>query len=322
MSKPVYVADAEESSAEKVVYAKDAAGNYYEAYNVFGVAYFNFMDFGTPSNGAIDQVGYYGTFSPVADGAYWGGGRGTVHWMLETSWNSDRTWVGSGGVYGANAGLNKSGDPFWTNNIIRTYGISIDETVTETDTEAVLGMYRNGTFYNSNDDLVSTTANGTYYAGGYANNATKAGFYISSARPTDFYSVRVYDKVLTSDERARNHLVDLILYYDLELPADILLDENMLNEIASSCATVPFATDAMAAAAALQIEDIIKTVLTSGKVYDLYVSDGLVGNYTALTSADSMVEVRYEPKTYDVKFQVKLGEAEATLHATVKVVFG
>lgn len=69
MSKPVYVADAEESSAEKVVYAKDAAGNYYEAYNVFGAAYFNFMDFGTPSNGAIDQVGYYGTFSPVADGS-------------------------------------------------------------------------------------------------------------------------------------------------------------------------------------------------------------------------------------------------------------
>ena len=292
MSKPVYVADAEESSADKVVYAKDEAGELLSAYDVFGVDYFNFMDHGTPANGAIDQVGYYGTFSPVADGSYWGGGRGTVHWMLETSWNSDRRWVGSGGTYGENSGLNKSGDPFWTVNTIRTYGVYIDETVTETDTEAVLGLYRNGVLYNNNEDKVSTTADGTYYAGGYAANATKAGFYLSSARPTDFYSVRVYDKVLTADERARNHLVDLILYYDLDLPADILADEDMLSEVAACCTDVSFATDAMAAASvALQIEDIIKTVLTSGKVYSLYVSDGLVANFTALTSADSMANV-------------------------------
>ena len=298
MSKPVYVADLEESSASKVVYAKDASGDYLHAYNVFGAQYFNIMDYGDPSNGAIDQVGFFGTFSPVTDGAYWGGGRGTVHWMLETSWSSDRTWLkqtASHGGYGANSGLNISGDPFWTVSTIRTYGISIDETETvdgdTTVVSAVLSMYRDGGFYNSNAQVPNTTADGTYYDEEYT--AAKAGFYLSSARPTDFYGVRVYNKVLSDAEKLQNHMVDLILYYDITLPAAFIADEKMMATLASTVAGVPFETDlTMIAAAALQIEDAIQSIYQTSKIYDLYVQDGLVANYTALTPTDTMASVK------------------------------
>ncbi len=295
MAKPVYVADAEESSASKVVYAKDANGDYLHAYNVFGAQYFNIMDYGTPSNISIDQVGFFGTISPVQDGAYWGGGRGAVHWMLETSWSSDRTGVGTGAAWGGSWGLNVNGNPFWTHSVIRTYGISIEETTVEipatdtteatTKTGGILSMYRNGGFYNSNADLPIAYEHDAYAAG-------NAGFYLSAGRPTDFYTVRVYDKVLTNGERLQNHMVDLLLFYDLELPLDFIADEDMMADLAANVASLPFETDMMAAnAVALQIEDLIQSIYQTSKIYKMYVQDGLVANYTALSPNDTTASI-------------------------------
>ncbi len=62
--------------------------------------------------------------------------------------------------------------------------------------------------------------------------------------PSEVYAIRVYDRVLTEAEKQHNHLIDLLAFYDVALPANMannpaLLDKSMAAEFYA----YPFVSD-------------------------------------------------------------------------------
>ena len=90
-------------------------------------------------------------------------------------------------------------------------------------------------------------------------------FWLSSTRPTDFYTVRIYDVALTDDEKVQNRFVDMLYYYGIEIPETLKGNAEKLIELGKDPELLGFATDASAKAAykALiesKIDDLSKTV--------------------------------------------------------------
>ena len=59
----------------------------------------------------------------------------------------------------------------------------------------------------------------------------RSGFWLSAGTPTDFLNVRVYNRALTQAEKNQNRLADIKAYYGLELDAEVLEDEELVNQI-------------------------------------------------------------------------------------------
>ena len=336
MYKPLYVYDA--AQADKI--ARDADGNKIETFSQDVATTGLFVD-----KGNVDYLGWFQSITSAVDGQIYSGWkqgttpeqtRGASYWVFghnngdSSAWyfeDSSRQGWWLGGVSRAPAGgLHVLSDPFQTNSQIRTYAISVDETVKTVDdasvTEALFSLYRDGGLYNSNASKINSTANnddknGDGKPGKYQESVTDANgktthyyenwtngyfdwdfdsttrFWLSNNRPTDFFGVRIYDRALSAAELAHNRLVDLILYYGIKLSSEITSNAELFDKIAGSATEVPFATDTVGMAAAkTELNNIINFTKESSKLYELYVSEGLVANYTALSAGDNTASVK------------------------------
>lgn len=115
--------------------------------------------------------------------------------------------------------------------------------------------------------------------------------------PSDVYAVRVYSTPLTQDERNVNHLVDLLAYAKIDPKDFSSLDRTAKASIAAQMTDFTFSDDAESIRTALRdlLNNITAGVGTEGN--HLYVTDGLVGLYTAyetfasaiITSEDAII---------------------------------
>ncbi len=254
MYKPVYVHDVQSEDG----IARDADGNKLETY-----------DFDPEATGLhlektpIDQIGWFSSYESSCDGiGYkpWGAApRGSVHWLYDcSSWYSGNNgnWVGK--KWTAAGGLNKLDDTLRRNKEIRTYSILLDETLTVAEdgtrtTTALFALYRDALFYNSNEaeEALNSTANGEG-KDGYRDIdtvGTSGSFWLSATHPTDFFTVRVYNKALTEAELAHNRTADLLYYYGVTVPDSLYGNDAAMTALAAEISTLPFATDAAAIAA-------------------------------------------------------------------------
>lgn len=302
MYKPLYLYDAD----EKDHIARDAYGNALETfdYNMNTTGIFVHLL-------AVDTLGWFQNLASAIDGVIykdWRSGlatdeelratRSISHWTFAMNngdaggWYLDSSgrqsfWLGAAKV--ANGGLNVKGDVFQKNNVISTYAMSVDETVTDTgDTEAVFALYRDGVFYNSNQKQndINTTAKGLA-DGGYFTDFDEAvcRFWLSCNRPTDFFSVRIYSRALTDTERKQNRAVDVLNYYKVKLPETYIQDTTVLARMFDLVADEVLVTDPLTyIAKAAEVEAKVLSCYPKFDTLDeLYVKEGLVALYTAFT---------------------------------------
>lgn len=205
---PIYVANPDGSIAKN----PDGSGMELYAQTGHGAT-------GAENAGAADHIGFLSSFATERDGTYGSvlRERGAVLWCLTDaavpSWDSP--WIGldsrgGGGMRGA----------FRKLDTIHTYAITRDETRKENgDLTAVYELVCDReSFKKSLTVSTANTAEGrTYY-----DKDDTGDFYLSSQTPTDFYAVRIYDRLLTKEEMEQNLLVDKMLYYGLCIPYETL----------------------------------------------------------------------------------------------------
>ncbi|MBQ9736337.1 MAG: hypothetical protein IJV96_06110 [Clostridia bacterium] len=318
--KPVYVA-ADETG---MTFATDADGNRIETYGATkadGTQYYS----GIPGydNWPVDSLGWFQAYTANMDASTWSGGRNAIHFVFDNNtWTSggNGRWVGSGDAWNGNSGLNIQSNPFHKLGSIYSYAYVIDETVTTTEggttTTALFELYRDGALYKSNASKLSSSANGVA-GNGYYNLADKGNgnsFFLSAGAPTDFYVIRVYSDLLTAGEKAQNHMVDVLAYYDVKVP-DYDATIEGLKANAASFAEIGFAKDdstysANKTAVQALIDDAKATV-----AYQLYVTDGIVGLFTAFDGADDET-VNLAAKTWANRV------AGSSYNASLKAVHG
>ena len=277
MYRPVYVADKEASAAAGYgVPATDASGNplaswQYEAIATAGNTY-------SHRDGAVglDVLGNFVSFQhrTTIDDA-WGGGRNATRWShgVSTTWSGVK-WTDSwNSVGGLNRGTN---DPFQLEGEVVLYSLVRDETTTDTGISASFALYQNNALYKS-----KTWAEDAYKDG-------EADFWLSAGRPTDFYTVRIYNRVLTAAENQQNHLADVVLYYGANIPENMLPGGDKYEQLATALGGIGFVTDEVERAAmSLKIKATIRDIEKNSDLLSLYVQDNLVGLFTALNSLDN-----------------------------------
>ncbi|MBE6567052.1 MAG: hypothetical protein E7657_00150 [Ruminococcaceae bacterium] len=308
MYKPLYVYDAD--STDHI--AKEADGTRMESFNQEN------FSVGLHVSYPIDQMGWFTSYVTYLDSDkhYWSPvgssyadrssgivGRGTVHWRFfcPTWTHGGNGWQTVGGLgHVPGAGLNKTSDAFQTNNVIRTYGIYLDETLTVADdgtrtTTALFGLYRNAQKYGDNSNKLNSTANADSACGyrdidaSYPDN--NFNFWLSSTRATDFFGVRIYDRVLTDAERKQNHAVDILNYYKVKISEAYAADQTVLNRILDLVADEELLTDPLAyVAKAGEVQAKVEKCYPSFNTLDeLYVKDGLEALYTAFVGDGAFV---------------------------------
>ena len=305
MYKPLYVYDA--NQADHI--AREEDGSLMESFNQENFS----VDLHVTR--PIDQMGWFTSYVTYLDSDrhYWSPknapsyaektsgavGRGTVHWRFYCpTWShGGNGWQTVGGnvngeVHAAGVGLNKTNDAFQTNNVIRTYGIYLDETLTVADdgtrtTTALFGLYRNAQKYNDNSNKLNSTANADS-ACGYrdieaAYPDSNFNFWLSSTRATDFFTVRIYDVALNDAEKLRNHGVDVLNYYGAKILKEYASDEAFLTRVTDILADEELLTDPLAyVAKAGEVQDKVEKCYPKfNDLNDLYVKNGLTALYTA-----------------------------------------
>ena len=240
----------------------------------------------------IDQLGWFSSYGAQLDGVGsrpWGEEtRGSVHWLFNcpswyhnptgtTGWGHNYNWVWhdmSGRGISAKGGLHKVGDSYQQNDVLRVYSISLDETLTVADngdrtTTGLFSLYRDSTLYNSNAGALNSTASPTETPGRGARlyvdidtDFEYSDFFLSATRPTDFYTVRIYNKALTKNEMLHNRAADLLYYYGVDIPADLKDTPAVLLQIGTAQEAMPFATDALSFAANKQTLTDVLTAMT------------------------------------------------------------
>ena len=294
--KPVYVA-ADETG---MTFATDADGNRIETYGATkadGTQYYSGIS--GFANWPVDSLGWFQAYTDNMDASTWGGGRNAIHFVFNNNgWTSGGMghWIG-GSAWDGNGGLNIQGNPFHKLGGIYSYAYVIDETVTTeadvTTTTALFELYRDGALYKSNANALNSSANGRAYNGYYnlADQGNGNSFFLSAGAPTDFYVVRIYSDLLTADEKAQNHMVDVLAYYDVKVVNnETVIDELMAS--AASFAEIGFAKDdAEYAATKLGVQALVNEAKAT-VAYQLYVTDGVVGLFTAFGGAyDATVDL-------------------------------
>lgn len=243
--KPVYVYDADE---EDHIAKKDGA--LLESYVCLG----NIPDGAATAGVAVDRFGWFSSWTNNIAGKYWSLGRGGLIWLWHApAWGGNNNkWVGAN--WGST--MHIQSNPFTIDNEMHTHGFYVDETRTTeggtTVVTALVGLYRDVAEYRNNAGELQSTANGGGSVdGGYLDRPfnSEEYFYLSTARPTEFFTIRVYDKALTMDERAHNHFVDLLNHYGVEAPADALRNTDALVALGNTYANMEFAFDAATVAA-------------------------------------------------------------------------
>lgn len=289
MYKPVYLYDVR---AEDHI-ARDADGVPLETY-----------DFDPEATGlhlektAIDQIGWFSSYESSCDGIghkSWGSApRGSVHWFFNCNeWyarhngtGTNANWLGK--KWTAAGGLNRLDDTLRQNNVVQTYSITLDETMTVKEdgtrvTTALFSLYRDTRFYNSNanENALNSTANGEGYLGYMDIDARETGgFWLSATHPTDFFCVRVYNKALTEAELLHNRTADLLCYYGVAIPDALYGNDAAMAALGALLADTPFATDAAAFAAARATVEAALASLT--RTVTLTLDGEVAGTLTAV----------------------------------------
>ena len=176
-------------------------------------------------------------------------GRGSVVWILKEGMTRGQFSANQTKKAGGN-GLMKAGEAFHQYDAIHTYTVSLlKEDYTGTDGNAYLrGTYtllRDRVTYQSavaNSENPNAT-DGTYFPSKNHSTSAPALFCLSYSVPTDFYGVRVYNRVLSAEEQRQNHAVDILEYYNLTV-SKTWAEENMSN-LGAVLAHATFVTDAM-----------------------------------------------------------------------------
>lgn len=122
-----------------------------------------------------------------------------------------------------------------------------------------------------------TDAGRTYY-----DKKDVGDFYLFSQTPTDFYSVRIYNRTLSETEMAQNRTADLLYYYGISIPEQLYGNTAAMTQLTAAIGTVKFATDsAERAACVAQIETALAALKTATVPVHAYGS--LVGNIETLS---------------------------------------
>ena len=193
-------------------------------------------------------------------------------------------WVIAGGaVAGKDAMTLNHGMNLLADTSYRSRGVAHSYTVTRDETEAT------AVYQIIQDTAVLKTS--TKFGDGIDFTEDDNGsFYLSDRLPTDFYALRIYDRVLSAEELQMNRLGDFISFYRITLPDNIREDRTKLTALATASSAIPMSNDAVeAAGAVLTFNEIIAKLSVDTGIYDLYVQDGLVANYTALNTTDTTV---------------------------------
>ena len=240
---------------------------------------------------------------PLAGGATW-------HGNTSNAWYSggrDKTW---GHLFDKNGGVQAG----------TTFVFSKTTTHTGEGEEATYSVKyvreQNITFNTSSNDDFQVIAGNTYDQATYeaAVTAGKRGFKMYSGMPADVYAIRVYDRNLTTAEKKLNHYIDLLAFYQVDVPAGVTSEQ--LAVVAPSYYTTTFVADnngvfedydsnkakltADMKAFDLAVNGVEKTV------YDeLYVKGGLVALYSAF-GADVSYDVSVNNTWYN-----KVGDVNA-----------
>ncbi len=295
--KPVYVYDANEPDH---IAKKD--GKLLES-----MSYANIPDGAATAGVAVDRFGWFSSWTNNIGGNYWGLGRGGLIWLWHAPvWGGHNgKWVGSGAwATDADSMFDKS-NPFTIDNEMHTHGFYVDETRTTeggtTVVTALVGLYRDVAEYKNNANNLQSTATGDgSVKNGYLDRPFNAEeyFYLSTARPTEFFTIRVYNKTLTMDERAHNHFIDLLNHYGVEAPADALRNTEALVSLGNTYKDMKFSFDAATIAAnKATLENAIaavkKTVnvTVDGETVDSI--DVLGTTYTLPTTVDGKLAISW-----------------------------
>ncbi len=272
--KPLYVADENDQ-----LYVS-ASGELLETFEAGGNTPIDAVDF----PGAIDQLGWWSSYTYNLDGVDQAGlsrGRGNQSWFYHCpSWEYKADANGEMAAAGANRNYPRldlwiETDPFQTNHEIRTYGYYFEESEADANgiVTALFGMYRDAVAYRDNGRVNSSANNTTedamlktynylpderpFVQDEIGGEKKDAGFWLSHARPIDFYAVRIYNRVLTAGEQKQNCAVDVMLYYGIELSAETVKDAELMAAVYNVAFGYDLATDAaerMATGYALQTE--------------------------------------------------------------------
>ena len=93
--------------------------------------------------------------------------------------------------------------------------------VTNADKSKTYGVYYDNTEVVLNAVLAKATITEEQYNKTIEAEKKKLGsFYLFAGTPGDVYAIRVYDYALTAEERRYNHLIDLLSFYEVAIPAD------------------------------------------------------------------------------------------------------
>ena len=315
MYKPLYVYDATE--ADKI--ARNDDKSLMETYDELAL-----VDPGYHVEYPIDQLGWFTSFTSYMDHTKhvwdtWAQAypdknpfsveRGATHFLFDCpTWYykrfdgdiSHNNWYVGGGGHNPKSGLNITTDAYQKNNQINTYGIYLDETETvssdATLTTALFSIYRNAALYNSNESKINSSANAdggtTYYTLDTA-FSDKHNFWLSSTRATDFFSVRIYKRVLNDSEKRQNHAVDVLNYYDIKIPAEKAANAEILSRIFAAVSDEVLLVDDSARAArayTLQTE-VDACYATYADVDSLYVDKNLKSLFTAFVGEEEYLTV-------------------------------
>ncbi len=210
------------------------------------------QQYGSISAGPIDQLGYIQSWNTNRDGKFTSTGtRGAVHWTIHyPTATGNNLW---GNVQHTQC-LYVNGDIFQTRDVIRTFAITRAKS-----TDATTGIVT-ATYQLRRDSVAYATQSKcrTDYETNNGNNASgittdfavedPGYFYLSERISTEFYTVRIYNKVLTAEEQNYNRAVDVIYYYGLDVSDEMWADADVMETLTAKIYGTAFLTEAEAKA--------------------------------------------------------------------------
>ncbi|MBO7169693.1 MAG: hypothetical protein J6W28_00775 [Clostridia bacterium] len=256
----------------------------------------------------IDLLRFHNTACMQKDDKSYGGGSWHANVVCgEDTANGQTIWYGAGKdnawrmMYERNGKIG-AGDTMWVNK-----ATAADGSVT----------YSYGHSYSVVGQNAGAVGGGTYTAEEYEAAKGDRAFYLFGSMAVEVYAIRVYNGALTTAEKQYNHLIDLLSFYQVELPEDVT--NVHLTHLAPLVSNVTMVLDengsgddysTTKASLANQLQEVVDLAKPAEKTaYDeLYAAqDHLIGLYTAFGESDSILWER-------ALWKNKLGGANATLY--------
>ncbi|MBO7171286.1 MAG: hypothetical protein J6W28_08940, partial [Clostridia bacterium] len=156
------------------------------------------------------------------------------------------------------------------------------------------------TLQDKNNPLGQPTITKDQYDAVLAETPKLGWFYLFAGTPGDVYAIRVYDKVLTDDERLHNHLVDLLAFYEIDLPSNVAALD--LSALAEKHGATSFFDEGEAVKAELQkdLDFASFTVNVGVETRVVEKDDAFYAAVRFTASIDKAIADKYEIKSYGI----------------------